>query len=244
MGQPNFSTGGLVTDAERADIIRLHGEGHGRNEIARLTRRSQRTVSLICAEEGLVFDVTVTEEATRHRVAQRADRHAMLTEALQDDAERLTEQLWRPAKVFRIGNSSNTYTERTARTMRTTSARSAPTARRRCAAGSCASEPGPVQPSIAPRHRQGRECGCGEVERCAAGQRPPGPVPPGSRTLPRHRELRSQPHAAAQPRGKTTAEIARDRPQPVRHLAVRIDAQPPQLHNDQPVLMFGRSRRM
>lgn len=112
MAQPKFSKGGLVTDAERADIIRLHGEGHGRNEIARLTRRSQRTVSLICAEEGLVFDVTVTEEATRHRVAQLADRRAMLAEALQDDAERLTEQLWRPAKVFRIGGSSNTYTER------------------------------------------------------------------------------------------------------------------------------------
>lgn len=112
MSQPKFSKGGLVTEAERAEIIRLHGEGHGRNEIARLTRRSQRTVSLICAEEGLVFDVTVTEEATRHRVAQLADRRAMLAEALQDDAERLTEQLWRPAKVFRIGGSSNTYTER------------------------------------------------------------------------------------------------------------------------------------
>ncbi|MFF7452113.1 MULTISPECIES: helix-turn-helix domain-containing protein [unclassified Streptomyces] len=112
MAQPKFSKGGLVTDAERAEIIRLHGEGHGRNEIARLTRRSQRTVSLICAEEGLVFDVTVTEEATRHRVAQLADRRAMLAEALQDDAERLTEQLWRPSTVFRIGGSSNTYTEK------------------------------------------------------------------------------------------------------------------------------------
>ncbi|MEU7399999.1 helix-turn-helix domain-containing protein [Streptomyces sp. NPDC044948] len=100
-----------VTDAERAEIIRLHGEGHGRNEIARLIGRAQRTISLICAEEHLVFDVTMTEEATRHRIAQLAERRAMLAEALQDDAERLSEQIWQPAKVFRIGGSANTYTE-------------------------------------------------------------------------------------------------------------------------------------
>ncbi len=111
MTRPKVSKGGLVTDDERAEIIRLHGEGKGRNEIARLTRRSQRTVSLICQEEGLTFDVTMTEEATRHRVAQLADRRAMLAEALQDDAERLTEQLWRPAKVFNIGGKDNTYAE-------------------------------------------------------------------------------------------------------------------------------------
>ncbi|MFE2457520.1 helix-turn-helix domain-containing protein [Streptomyces sp. NPDC059402] len=100
-----------VTDEDRAEIIRLHGEGKGRNEIARLIGRAQRTVSLVCAEEGLVFDVTMTEDATRHRVAQLAERRAILAEALQDDAERLTEQMWQPAKVFRIGGSANTYTE-------------------------------------------------------------------------------------------------------------------------------------
>ncbi|MFI1677050.1 helix-turn-helix domain-containing protein [Streptomyces sp. NPDC020607] len=101
-----------VTDEERAEIIRLHGEGKGRNEIARLIGRAPRTVSIVCGEEGLVFDVTMTEEATRHRVAQLADRRAMLAEALQDDAERLSAQLWEPSTVFRIGGSSNSYTER------------------------------------------------------------------------------------------------------------------------------------
>ncbi|MEV7793410.1 helix-turn-helix domain-containing protein [Streptomyces sp. NPDC087512] len=100
-----------VTAEDRAEIIRLHGEGLGRNEIARRIGRAQRTVSLICAEEGLVFDVTMTEEATRHRIAQLAERRAMLAEALQDDAERLTEQMWMPAKVFRIGGGANKYTE-------------------------------------------------------------------------------------------------------------------------------------
>ncbi|MFE7073792.1 helix-turn-helix domain-containing protein [Streptomyces sp. NPDC057620] len=98
-----------VTDADRAEIIRLHGLGKGRNEIGRLVGRAQRTVSVICQEEGLVFDVTMTEEATRHRVAQLADRRAMLAEALQDDAERLTEQLWQPAIIYNFGGKDNSF---------------------------------------------------------------------------------------------------------------------------------------
>ncbi|MFE2353461.1 helix-turn-helix domain-containing protein [Streptomyces parvulus] len=112
MTRPKVSKGGLVTAEERAEIIRLHGEGHGRNEIARLTRRSQRTVSLICAEEQLVFDVTLTEEATRHRVAQLAERRSVLAEALQGDAERLTELMWQPCTIYNFGGKDNTYAEK------------------------------------------------------------------------------------------------------------------------------------
>ncbi|MFJ8146033.1 helix-turn-helix domain-containing protein [Streptomyces sp. NPDC096048] len=100
-----------VTDAERAEILRLHGEGKGRNEIARLIGRAQRTVSLICAEEGLVFDVTMTEDATRARVAQLA---ALRTETAMDlhlDAMRLTQQMWEPGKIFNFGGKDNTYRE-------------------------------------------------------------------------------------------------------------------------------------
>ncbi|MDX3398435.1 helix-turn-helix domain-containing protein [Streptomyces sp. ME01-18h] len=112
MTRPKVSKGGLVTAEERAEIIRLHGEGKRRNEIARLTRRSPRTVSLICAEEDLAFDVTMTEDATRHRVAQLAERRAVLAEALQGDAERLTESLWQPCTVFSFGGKDNTYAEK------------------------------------------------------------------------------------------------------------------------------------
>lgn len=100
-----------VTDEEKAEIIRLHGEGLGRNEITRRTGRSMRTVSIVCAAAGLEFDTAQTEEATRHRIAQLAERRAVLAEALQSDAERLSEQMWEPAKVFRIGGSANKYTE-------------------------------------------------------------------------------------------------------------------------------------
>lgn len=110
MPSPNQFT--PVTAEDRAEIIRLHGEGLGRNEIARRTGRAQRTVSVICAEEGLTFDASMTEEATRHRMAQLAEKRALLAEAYVDDALRLSEQVWQPATVFNFGGKDNTYNDK------------------------------------------------------------------------------------------------------------------------------------
>ncbi|MFG2780812.1 helix-turn-helix domain-containing protein [Streptomyces prunicolor] len=112
MTQPKFSKGGLVEPSERAEIIRLHGEGKGRNEIARLTQRAQRTVSIICADEGLTFDTTMTEEATRHRIAQLAVLRADTAMDLHVDGMKLTQQMWEPAKIFNFGGKDNTYNEK------------------------------------------------------------------------------------------------------------------------------------
>lgn len=98
-----------VTDEDRAEIIRLHGEGYGRNEIARRTGRAQRTVSVICAEEGLVFDASMTEDATRHRVAQLAALRADTAIDLHLDALKLTQQMWEPAKIYNFGGKDNTF---------------------------------------------------------------------------------------------------------------------------------------
>ncbi|NUK07475.1 hypothetical protein HRW18_05485 [Streptomyces lunaelactis] len=100
-----------VTEEEHELIRRLHAEGKGRNDIARTIGRGQRTVSVIAQQLGLVFDCTWTEEATRHRMAQLAEKRTVLAEALTDDAMRLTEQQWEPAKVFNIGGKDNVYTE-------------------------------------------------------------------------------------------------------------------------------------
>lgn len=111
------NTGGLHGQQRAVDendyrlVAELHAQGIGRNEIGRRIGRGQRTVSIIAGKLGLEFDVTLTEDATRHRVAQLAARRAMLAEALQSDAERLTEQLWEPAKVFNIGGKDNSYTD-------------------------------------------------------------------------------------------------------------------------------------
>lgn len=101
-----------VTDEDRAQIIRLHAEGKGRNEIARLTGRAQRTVSVICAEEGLVFDASMTEDATRHRVAQLAALRADTAVDLHLDALRLTQQMWEPATIYNFGGKDNTYRDK------------------------------------------------------------------------------------------------------------------------------------
>lgn len=100
-----------VTEEEHQLIRRLHAEGKGRNEIARITGRAQRTISVFCDAEGLVFDCTWTEEATRHRMAQLAEKRTILAEALTDDAMLLTEQQWQPAIVFNIGGKDNVYTQ-------------------------------------------------------------------------------------------------------------------------------------
>ncbi|MGX1221993.1 helix-turn-helix domain-containing protein [Streptomyces ambofaciens] len=101
-----------VTDEELQQIRELHAQGKGRNEISRLVGRSLRTISVHAAKMNLTFDRTMTEEATRARKADLEERRVILAEALQSDAERLTEQLWQPAKVFRIGGSANKYTEK------------------------------------------------------------------------------------------------------------------------------------
>lgn len=101
-----------VTEEEVAEIRRLHAEGKGRNEIARTIGKSSRTISVYAERMGLAFDRTMTEEATRARKADLEERRVILAEALQGDAEQLTEQLWQPSKVFRIGGAANKYVER------------------------------------------------------------------------------------------------------------------------------------
>jgi hypothetical protein len=107
LGNNQFSN--PVTDKERTEIIRLHGEGKGRNEISRLVGRAPRIVSVVCAQEGLAFDTSMTEEATRHRTAQLAALRAEAALDLHIDAMRLTQQMWEPGKVYSFGGSQNTY---------------------------------------------------------------------------------------------------------------------------------------
>jgi hypothetical protein len=98
-----------VTDEDYRRVRELHALGMGRNAIAREISRSQRTVSVLAAEMHLTFDVTMTEDATRARVAQLAEKRAVLADALTDDALRLTAQLWQPATIYSFGGKENTY---------------------------------------------------------------------------------------------------------------------------------------
>lgn len=102
-----------VTDDDRAAIRDLHAAGHGRNEIARRLGRSGRTISVEAAAMGLSFDrAEMTEAATRNRTADLAEQRAILAQALTEDALRLTEQIWQPAKIYNFGGKDNDYNER------------------------------------------------------------------------------------------------------------------------------------
>ncbi|MEU8473751.1 helix-turn-helix domain-containing protein [Streptomyces hygroscopicus] len=102
-----------VTDETRQEVRALHAEGCSRNEIARRLKRSGRTISLIAQDLGLSFDRTATEEATRARQADLAEKRTILAEALIEDAMRLTEQMWEPSTIYNFGGKDNTYEERT-----------------------------------------------------------------------------------------------------------------------------------
>ncbi|WP_037823054.1 helix-turn-helix domain-containing protein [Streptomyces sp. NRRL B-24720] len=101
-----------ITPEDLETIRRFHADGCGRNEIARRTGRSPRTISIYAAKLGLSFDRTATEEATRARMADLAEKRTILAEALTDDALRLSAQVWEPTVVFNFGGKDNDYNER------------------------------------------------------------------------------------------------------------------------------------
>lgn len=76
-----------ITDKDRTAVRALHGEGLGRNEIARRIDRSPRDVSELAAEMNLSFDRTATAVATEARVTDTKARRAAIIEGLYDVAE-------------------------------------------------------------------------------------------------------------------------------------------------------------
>ncbi|MFF8290437.1 helix-turn-helix domain-containing protein [Streptomyces sp. NPDC016309] len=82
-----------VTDEDRDEVRRLHGEGLGRNEIARRINRSPRTVSLIAEDLRLTFDRTMTAVATQARVIDSKARRAILVQRYLDQAEKILDRL-------------------------------------------------------------------------------------------------------------------------------------------------------
>ena len=102
-----------VTDHDRAEVRRLHGEDKTRNAIARELGRSGRTISRIADELGLSFDRAATRQATEAKKADAAARRAALALDLLGDAERMRAQLWTATKIYNFGGRDNTYNEET-----------------------------------------------------------------------------------------------------------------------------------
>lgn len=77
----------LLSDAQREQIIDLARAGRKRNEIAREVGVSPSTVSRLAQAEGLTFDRTQTEKATKAHVADAKARRATLSLDMLGDLE-------------------------------------------------------------------------------------------------------------------------------------------------------------
>lgn len=101
-----------LTTAERAKIRKLHGEGKGRNDIAKALKRSGDTISKAAADMGLSFSRgPEVAAATEAKVADARLRRAELVLGMIEDAHKLRGQLFAPTVAFNIGGKDNVYTE-------------------------------------------------------------------------------------------------------------------------------------
>lgn len=98
------------TEEEKAEILRLHALGHGRNEIMRITGFGAKAITTTVHNAGLSFArADMTAEATEARRRDLEVRRINLALALTADAERLREQVWEPSTVFAFGGRENTF---------------------------------------------------------------------------------------------------------------------------------------
>lgn len=89
-----------VTDAERARIVEAVEAGRTRNDIARSFERSPSTISKIASDEGLSFDRSQTQAATKAKQADNRAWRAEFITKLQDDAEHLRKRFRSPITYF------------------------------------------------------------------------------------------------------------------------------------------------
>lgn len=102
-----------VTQKQLDDIRDLHGEGFGRNEIARRLNIAPATVSRSCEAMGLSFDRTRIQAATTARLADLAERRTLLAEKFHDIAEESLNKIHEPTTVYAFGGKENTFEQHT-----------------------------------------------------------------------------------------------------------------------------------
>jgi hypothetical protein len=106
---PGFVRHQAITDAEITWVLRLHGQGRGRNDIMRETGLAAKTVSETCKAFGLTFDRTKVRAATAARVADAKQMRAELQVRYLEEAGALLDDIRSPTKVFNFGGKDNTY---------------------------------------------------------------------------------------------------------------------------------------
>ncbi|MGN7977423.1 hypothetical protein ACTJJ4_07595 [Microbacterium sp. 22195] len=102
-----------ITDAQRAEVLRLHTERKSRNDIARAVGISAGSVTNICREAGLSFDRSATKHATEARQVDLAAARIRLAEKMLHRSERMLDDLDGSYLVYNFGGKDNTYEEHT-----------------------------------------------------------------------------------------------------------------------------------
>lgn len=101
-----------LTDEQRQEILALHAEGFGRNEIMRRLKLSAGSVTGTVQAAGMSFErVDMTAVAVEARRRDLQARRAALIIGLLEDAALLRAQLFSPTKAFNFGGKDNTYAE-------------------------------------------------------------------------------------------------------------------------------------
>ena len=108
-----MATNTPLSDEKRAEVIRLHGEGLSRNEIARRVSISGDSVSRICGAAGLTFDRTMTKQATEAKQIDLAAGRTRLAEKMLAAAEDMLDRIDEPYLVYSFGGRDNEYNEHT-----------------------------------------------------------------------------------------------------------------------------------
>lgn len=102
-----------ITDAQRDEVLRLHSEGHARNEIARKVGISAGSVTNICRAADRSFDRSETKQATEARVVDLAAGRTRLAEKMLAASEAMLDRIDDPYLVYSFGGKDNDYNEHT-----------------------------------------------------------------------------------------------------------------------------------
>ena len=98
-----------LTAAKRKQILKLHGEGLSRNEIARQAKVSPSSVSKICHAAGGAFDRTLTKDASAARRVDFGEARLNLADRMNKAANDMLDMLDKPFTVYNFGGKDNTF---------------------------------------------------------------------------------------------------------------------------------------
>lgn len=101
-----------ISDAQRQQVIDLHGQGLPRNQIARDVGISAGSVTNICRAAGLAFDRSETKHASEARAVDLAAGRIRLAEKMLAASEEMLDTIDGPYEVYNFGGKDNTFESR------------------------------------------------------------------------------------------------------------------------------------